>query len=238
MTARLTMPAMHRDGTVTLPPPRRAPGRLRKPEPGPETGPPQAPMPETPDAVRPVRPVRVTGAGREASRVRNGFAARRRCLGRAPLAGARMRCAVEDREGRPLAMPGFPAAAWKTAPRGAFTGRPPEVRERNLQRVTGSPRHLTMPWVRIPDLAPRILSGARRRLPQDRHGRYRAAPVLTETFAGIPPFTGAVRKASGRIHAGTALGRGRHGRKNGWAKPGKDIRLCPLRRDWKRTLSR
>ena len=88
MMARLTMLAMHRDGIFTLPPLRRAPRRLRGPERGPETDPPQAPMPETLDAVRPIRLVRVTGAGPEASRVWNGFVARWHYLGYTPLVGA------------------------------------------------------------------------------------------------------------------------------------------------------
>ncbi len=238
MMARLTMLAMHRDGIITLPPPRRAPGRLREPEPGPETDPPQAPVPETLDAVRPIRPVWVTGAGPGASHVWNGFVARWHYLGYTPPAGARMRCAVEDREGRPLAMPGFPAAAWKTAPRDACIGWSPEVRGRNLQRVIDNSRYLIMPRVRIPNPGPHILSEARRRLPRDRHGRHRVTPVLMETSVEVPRFTGAVYGASGWIRAGTTSGRGRYGRKNQWAKPGKDIWPCPLRRDWKRTPSR
>ena len=58
MMARLTMLAMHRDGIITLPPPRQAPRRLRKPEPCRETDPPQAPVPETLEAVRPIRLVK------------------------------------------------------------------------------------------------------------------------------------------------------------------------------------
>ena len=73
-------------------------------------------MPETLDAVRPIRLVRVTGAGPEASRLWNGFVARWHYLGYTPLVGAQVRYAVEDLEGRPLAMLGFSAAAWRTAP--------------------------------------------------------------------------------------------------------------------------
>ncbi len=168
----------------------------------------------------------------------NAFVARWHYLGYTPLVGAQMRYAVEDREGRPLAMLGFPAAAWKTAPRDSFIGWSPEVRERSLQRLVGNSRYLIMLWVRIPDLASHILSEARRRLPRDWHDRYGVTPVLMETFVEVPRFTGAVYKASGWIRVGTTLGRGRYDRKNEWAKFRKDIWLCPLRRDWKRTPSR
>ena len=203
MMARLTMLAMHRDGIITLPPPRQAPRRLRKPEPCRETDPPQAPVPETLEAVRPIRLVCITGADRKASRVWNGFVARWHYLGYTPLIGAQMRYAAEDREGRTLALLGFSAAAWKTAPRDAFIGWSPQVREKNLQYVIDNSRYLILPWVRIPNLASHILSEARRQLPQDWYDRYKVAPVLMETFVEIPRFTGAVYKASGWIRVGT-----------------------------------
>ena len=237
MAARLTMLRMHRDGIITLPPPRHGLRPRRVPEFGPETDPPVTPMPETLDAVRPIRLVRVTGAGRAASVAWNGFIARWHYLGYTPLIGAQMRYAVQDREGRPLALLGFSAAAWKTAPRDDFIGWSPEVRERNLYRVIDNSRFLIMPWVRIPNLASHILSQARRQLPQDWDTQYKVTPVLMETFVEIPRFTGALYKASGWTRVGTTQGRGRYDRKNEYAKPRKDIWLCPLRKDWKRTLN-
>ena len=238
MMARLTMLAMHRDGIITLPPPRNGPRRLRELEPGSETDPPQTPMPETLDAVRPIRLVRITGAGRESSRVWNGFIARWHYLGYTPLVGAQMRYIVEDRVGRPLAMLGFQAAAWKTAPRDAFIGWSHDLREQNLHYVIDNSRFLILPWVRIQNLASHILCEARRQLLPDWYDCYKVTPVLLETFVEIPRFTGAVYKASGWIHVGTTQGRGKYDMKNEYAKPKKDIWLFPLRKDWKRTLNR
>lgn len=237
MAARVAMLRMHRDGIITLPPPRHGQPPRRVPEFGPETDPPATPMPETLDAVRPIRLLKVTGAGRAASAAWNKFIARWHYLGYTPLIGAQMRYTVQDREGRPLAMLGFSAAAWKTAPRDAFIGWSPEVRERNLYRVIDNSRYLIMPWVRIPNLASHILSQARRQLPGDWDTQYRVTPVLMETFVEIPRFSGITYKASGWIHVGTTQGRGRYDTKWEYAKPRKDIWLCPLRKDWKRTLN-
>ena len=238
MAARVAMLRMHRDGIITLPPPRHGLRPRRVPEFGPETDPPITPMPQTLDAVRPIRLVRVTGAGRAASVAWNNFIARWHYLGYTPLIGAQMRYAVQDREDRPLAMLGFSAAAWKTAPRDAFIGWSPEVRERNLYRVIDNSRFLVMPWIQIPNLASHILSRVRRQLPQDWYTQYRVTPVLMETFVEIPRFSGITYKASGWIRVGTTQGRGRYDRKNQYAKPKKQIWLCPLRKDWKRTLNR
>lgn len=237
MMARLTMLKMHRDGIITLPPPRHGLRPRRALAFGPETGPPATPMPETLEAVRPIRLVRVTGAGRAASVAWNAFIARWHYLGYTPLIGAQMRYAVQDRQGRPLAMLGFSAAAWKTAPRDAFIGWSPEVRERNLYRVINNARYLIMPWVRIPNLASHILSTVRSQLPQDWYTQYRVTPVLMETFVETPRFSGITYKASGWIHVGTTQGRGRYDKNREFAKPKKHIWLCPLRKDWKRTLN-
>ena len=58
MMARVTMLRMHRDGIITLPPPRHGPRPRRVPKFGPETEPPVTPMPQTLDAVRPIRLVK------------------------------------------------------------------------------------------------------------------------------------------------------------------------------------
>ena len=78
----------------------------------------------------------------------------------------------------------------------------------------------------------------RRRLPGDWTERYRATPVLIETFVETPRYTGAVYRASGWIRVGTTQGRGRYDRYKRYDKPKKDIWLRPLRKDWKRTLNR
>ena len=237
MMARVTMLRMHRDGIITLPPPRHGPRPRRVPKFGPETEPPVTPMPQTLDAVRPIRLVKVTGTGRAASRLWNEFIARYHYLGHKTLVGAQMRYAVQDREGRPLAMLGFSAAAWKTAPRDAFIGWSPDVRERNLPLMVDNSRYLIMPWVQIPNLASHILSNARRQLPQDWQSQYNIAPVLMETFVETPRFSGITYKASGWIHVGATQGRGRYDTKREFGKPIKAIWLCPLRKDWKRILN-
>ena len=238
MMARVTMLRMHRDGIITLPPPRQVRSPPRPPRLGPETEPPVTPMPQTLDAVRPVRLVKVTGTGRAASRLWNEFIARYHYLGHKTLVGAQMRYAVQDREGRPLAMLGFSAAAWKTAPRDAFIGWSPDVRERNLPLMVDNSRYLIMPWVQIPNLASHILSNARRQLPQDWQSQYNIAPVLMETFVETPRFSGITYKASGWIHVGDTQGRGRYDTKREFGKPIKAIWLCPLRKDWKRILNK
>ena len=237
MMARVTMLAMHRDGVIALPPPRKRRNPSRPIVFGPDTEPPLFPPPTMLDEVRPLDIRPVVGATRE-GRLWNEFVARYHYLGYKTLVGAQMRYAVHDRNGWPLAMLGFSAPAWKTAPRDTVIGWSREARMRNLQRVINNSRYLIMPWIRIPNLATHILSQVRRRLPQDWDSRYGVTPVLIETFVETPRFSGGVYRAAGWIHVGTTQGRGRYDTRNEYGQPKKDIWLCPLRKHWKRTLNR
>ena len=237
MMARVTMLAMHKDGLITLPPPK---WRQNRPGPvvfGPDTEPPLIPAPETLDEVRPLD-MRVAVRGTREGRLWNEFVACYHYLGYKTLVGAQMRYAVHDRGGRPLAMLGFSSAAWKLAPRDAFIGWTPQLREKNLPLVVDNPRFLILPRIRIPNLGSHLLAIIRRRLPGDWTERYGTTPVLIETFVETPRYTGAVYRASGWVHVGMTQGRGRYDRYTRRNQPKKDIWLRPLRRNWKQALNR
>ena len=196
MMARVTMLAMHKDGLITLPPPRWTPGRPKPIVFGPDTEPPLFPAPTVLNDVRPLE-MRTVVRGTREGKLWNEFVARYHYLGYKTLVGAQMRYAVHDRNGWPLAMLGFSTAAWKLAPRDSFIGWTPELREKNLPLVIDNPRFLILPWIKIPNLGSHILAIVRRRLPEDWAERYNTAPVLIETFVQRPRYTGAVYRASG-----------------------------------------
>ena len=237
MMARVVMLAMHKDGRIELPPPKRTrPPRIPMTL-GPDTEAPLLPPHATLDEVRPVslRPVvRETREGK----LWNEYVARYHYLGFTTLVGAQMRYAVHAHDGTPLAMLGFSTAAWTLAPRDRFIGWSQQKREKNLPLVIDNPRFLILPWIHIPNLGSHILAIVRQRLPVDWTERYNTTPVLIETFVETPRYTGAVYRASGWIHVGATQGRGRYDTKNRYDKPKKDIWLRPLRKDWKRILNR
>ncbi len=120
-----------------------------------------------------------------------------------------MRYAVHDRNGKPLAILGFSTAAWRLAPRDAFIGWTPELRERNLPLVIDNPRCLILSWAAVPNFGSHILSLVRRRLPADWTARFGTTSVLCETFVEVPRHSGGVYRASGWTRVGTTKGRGR-----------------------------
>ena len=164
MMARVTMLAMHKDGLITLPPPK---WRQNRPGPiifGPDTEPPPFPAPTTLDEVRPLD-LRTVVRGSREGKLWNEFVARHHYLGYKTLVGAQMRYAVHDRDGRPLAMLGFSTAAWRLAPRDRFIGWTPQLREKNLHLVADNPRFLILPWITIPNLGSHLLAIFRHQLP-------------------------------------------------------------------------
>ena len=237
MSARVALLRMERDGLIVLPPSQRRSTRVLRPVPSsPETEPPLFPVPDRLDQVRPLRiePIRSTKEGK----LWNAFIGRYHYLGFTPMPGAQIRYFVRSAEGEPLAVLGFGAAAWKTAPRDKFIGWDAECRQRNLPFVVNNARFLILPWVKIKHLASHVLAQVERCLLDDWDRRYALRPALLETFCESPRFAGTCYRAANWIRVGKTQGRGKLDVKNEYALPVKDIWLRPLRRDWKKVLNR
>ena len=101
---------------------------------------------------------------------------------------AQLRYFAHAADGLPLALLGFGAAAWKTAPRDRFIGWDPATRQRNLPLVVNHARYLILPWARLPCLASHLLARIQRQLPDDWQRRYNLRPALLETFCETPRF--------------------------------------------------
>ena len=119
---------------------------------------------------------------RRSSALWNEFIDRYHYLGYKTLPGAQLRYFVKS-EGQILALLGFGAAAWKTAPRDSYIGWDKPTRKINLHLVVNNARFLILPWVRCKNLASKILSLTSKRISSDWEQRYNYRPVLLETFA-------------------------------------------------------
>ena len=165
----------------------------------------------------------------------NEFIERYHYLGYQPLPGAQRRYMVFGQE-RLLALLGFGAAAWKTAPRDRYIGWTHQQREKNLHLVVNNARFLILPWIHSQNLASRILAGIARRAPQDWERQYGVSPVLLETFVQKDRFQGTCYRAANWIHVGLTQGRGKLDRECQRPLPVKHIFLYPLNRNFRRLL--
>jgi hypothetical protein len=164
---------------------------------------------------------------RQSSALWNGLIDRYHYLGYSPLPGAQMRYLI-GYSGGVLGAMGFGAAAWKVAARDEWIGWSASVRERHLARVLNQARFLILPWVRVRNLASRVLSLASRRIAGDFEVRYGIRPVLLESFVEVPRFQGICYRAANWACVGQTTGRGKCDRTHSARLALKDVYVYPL----------
>lgn len=236
MSCRVAMLRMHRDGLIQLPPPTKRNGNgkrysRRTPQAEPELFPFVTPAGEIDDLCLELV------IGRTASHLWNEYIDRYHYLGYQPLRGDQLRYFARA-DDQTLALLGFGAAVWKTAPRDDFIGWTIEQRRHRLHMVCNNSRFLVLPWVQSRNLASRVLSMATRRLANDWEIRYGYRPVLVETFVERRRFRGTCYKAANWLHLGETTGRGRLDAGGESGLPIKSILVYPLARNFRQDLCR
>lgn len=222
MSCRVAMLRMQADGLLELPPPRRPRPAIRlantaRTAPREPIDRPVHTLPEL--RLEPVEPA--------TSGLWNEFIHRYHYLGYTPLPGAQLRYFAYT-AAMPLALLGFGAAAWQTAPRDRFIGWTHDQRQRHLYLIVNNARFLILPWVRSPNLASKLLAMAARRLPHDWLQRYGYRPVLLESFVDTERFAGTCYKAANWRYLGQTQGRGKLGPRGRQSVPIKDLWVYPL----------
>ena len=228
MSARVAMLRMQADGLITLPPP-------RCPRPDPRVhitsaSDPGSVIEQTAGSLAPLEMKLVST--KPDSRLWNEYIQRYHYLGHKPLPGAQLRYFVHA-AGQIVALLGFGAAAWQTAPRDRFIGWTHEQRKENLHLVVNNARFLILPWIRSHNLASMILAKAAKTLPNHWQSIYNVRPVLLETFVEKPRFQGTCYRAANWIHLGQTKGRGKLGLYGQQSVPIKDIWVYPMDRGFR-----
>lgn len=127
--------------------------------------------------------------------------------------------------------------AWRLAVRDHWIGWDDATRRRQLQQVVNHSRFVVLPWVRVRNLASRLLSVLARQLPVDWQARYGVRPLLLETMVDASRFRGTCYRAANWLPLGETTGRGRmdrHHRRHGAAP--KQVLVYPLVADAARRL--
>ena len=233
MSCRVALLRMQDDGLVCLPPPRRKNGNGTRYERRTPQAEPELPLCKPVAQLRELR-LEIVGGKRD-SRLWNEYIARYHYLGYRVLPGAQLRYFAHA-EGRIVALLGFSAAAWKTAPRDTFIGWTPAQRKVRLHLVVNNARFLILPWVTSPHLASKLLGMAARRLARDWRARYGYSPVLLETFVEKARFRGTCYRAANWIPLGDTQGRGKLDVLMLRALPIKTVWVLPIARRYREVL--
>lgn len=113
---------------------------------------------------------------------------------------------------RPVAALSWSAPALKLAARDCFIGWSDEQRRRHLEEIACNSRFLVMPWVRIPNLASRVLALNIVRLPSDWWRSFNHRLMLVETFVDRRLYRGTCYIASNWLHIGQSRGSTKQGK--------------------------
>ena len=233
MSARVGLLRLHRAGIIELPAPTKGNGNGRPLRAQPQQWPPERPLGGSAGVLSALRltPVR----DKAASRLWNGLIDRYHYLGYTPLPGAQLRYLIESDQGL-LGALGFGAAAWKVGSRDRWIGWDRAGREAYLGRVLNNARFLLLPWVRVKNLASKVLALSAVQVADDFAARYGERPVLLETFVEIPRFSGTCYRAANWRYLGETQGRGKCDVAHRAALARKAVYVYPLVADFRQAL--
>jgi len=104
--------------------------------------------------------------------------------------------------GRWTALIAWSSAALRCARRDRFIGWSNEKRIKRLKYITNNVRFLILPWVKVKNLASRILSLNLKRLSRDYEIIYGHPVYLAETFVDLSVYRGSCYRAANWIYLG------------------------------------
>jgi len=151
-------------------------------------------------------------------------------LGYRIMVGAHLKYIV-SLDGNLIGCMGFADSVFKLNLRDEWIGWNQEEKNRKLHLIINNVRFLILPWVKIKNLASKLLSLSLRQVKEDWYSWYRYYPVLCETFVDIGKFKGSCYKAANWIYLGRTKGKGRHGQNYYWHYQPKDLYVYPLCKD-------
>jgi len=122
----------------------------------------------------------------------------------------------------------FADSVLKLTVRDQWIGWTAKQRETNLHLIINNVRFLILPWVKVKNLASKLLSLSAQIVPSDWLCYYNFRPVMLETFVETQRFTGASYKAANWIYLGQTKGKGRSGMNYYYHGIIKDIYIYPL----------
>jgi len=233
MSCRVGLLRLHRAGLIELPAARNGNGNGRGLVQQPDLWPAEQPLGGSAGQLGGLHLAPVTD--KAASRLWNGLIERWHYLGYSPLPGAQLRYLIESDHGV-LGALGFGAAAWKVAARDCWIGWERPAREAHLGRVLNNARFLILPWVRVKNLASKVLALAAARVGEDFATRYGEPPVLLETFVETPRFRGTCYRAANWRYLGETAGRGKCDRTHQAALARKAVYVYPLAANFRAAL--
>ena len=142
-------------------------------------------------------------------------------------------CYIKD---RPIACFVWSSAVRHLKPRDQFVGWSGQKRQKNICYIAYNSRFLILPWIKINNLASKLLGLMAKRLSTDWQKLYNHPIYLLETFVDTEKFKGTCYRASNWKYAGLTTGRGKNDNTHKQNRSLKAIYLYPLCKDFQEKM--
>lgn len=236
MVARGFMLKLHREGYITLPPPKRTiknPFVNRKRPPKIEID--QTRLSTALSRIRPLEIRQVKNTPEE--KIFNSLIEHHHYLGYCHPVGEQLKYMVYAHK-RPIA-----CFSWSSAPRhiGArdrHIGWTKDHRATNLYYIAYNSRFLILPWIQVPHLASHLLGLMAKNISGDWEKIYNHPLYFLETFVDTERFSGTCYKAANWHYLGNTTGRGKDEKKHIQTRSIKAVWGYPLVKDFRSRMTR
>ena len=235
MVARGFMLKLHREGHITLPPPKR---KIKNPfvnrTPPPEIEVDQTLLEVDLSMIRPLKIRQVKKTDQE--KVFNSLIEHHHYLGYCHPVGEQLKYMVYAQD-IPIA-----CFSWSSAPRhiGArdrYIGWNKEDRAQRLQYIAYNSRFLILPWIKVPHLASHLLGLMAKNISRDWEKIYNHPLYFLETFVDTERFSGICYNAANWIHVGDTTGRGKNEKKHIKTRSVKAVWVYPLTKNFRSRMT-
>ncbi len=158
----------------------------------------------------------------------NEYIQRYHYMGYKKTFGCRQKYFIRFADGEIVGCFMYSASAWSLSCRDKWIGWDKKQRSKYLHLIINNSRLLIFPWIKIKNLASKVLSIAAKEVPRDWQKRYSYRPVLMETFVDRDRFRGTSYRAANWRYLGMTKGRGRMDRYTKYLSTVKDVYVYPL----------
>lgn len=131
---------------------------------------------------------------------------------------------------------GWGSAAWSIEARDKWIGWNKQTKDKSLYKIANNIRFLILPWIRIKNLATRILSTNAKRIEADWFNKYGDKIYLLETFVERDRFLGTCYKAGNWEYIGDTKGSQKSGSFHKYHGNIKKIYVYPLCKDFREKM--
>ena len=156
-------------------------------------------------------------------------------LGERPIVGEHLLYAA-FLGGELVALLGWGSAALRAPVRDAYVGWDEDTKRRRLHLIANNVRFLILPWVRVRNLASKVLALNLQRLSADWQSVWKHRLWMAETFVDTARFRGTCYRAANWQYLGQTAGRSKRGNDYLHGGSKKSLFIYPLHRDATRRL--